>query len=126
ELLLAAHQRIDMLDRRDVRILRSDGARDRNQGLTGGVGDEVQVKIIVRGRHKNSLNFVGTVCGFLWSLTSRKGMCDAWGGISADFLHTTGHQNKSGALSRGKRDCADNPFDKLPTERRKPLKRPGL
>ncbi|MDA9430389.1 hypothetical protein XH88_01020 [Bradyrhizobium sp. CCBAU 51627] len=53
-------------------------------------------------------------------------MRDITGGISADFLHTTARQNKSGAIPGGKRDCADNPLDKLPTERRKPLKRGGL
>ena len=49
-------------------------------------------------------------------------MCDTRGGITANFLHTAARQNKSGALSRQKRDCADNPLDKLPTETRKPLK----
>jgi hypothetical protein len=49
-------------------------------------------------------------------------MRDTRGGISADFLHSTAHQDKSEALPRGKRDCADNPLDKPPTETRKPLK----
>jgi len=49
-------------------------------------------------------------------------MCDTRGGTTANFLHTAARQNKSGALSRQKRDCADNPLDKLPTETRKPLK----
>jgi hypothetical protein len=53
-------------------------------------------------------------------------MRDGWGGISADFLHTTAPQNKSDALRAWKRDYADNPLDKLPTKRRKPLKPPGL
>jgi hypothetical protein len=49
-------------------------------------------------------------------------MCDTRGGTSANFLHTTARQNKSSASPKGKRDCADNPLDKLPTETRKPLK----
>lgn len=49
-------------------------------------------------------------------------MRDTRGGTSANFLHTGAHQNKSGALSRRKRDCADNRLDKLPIETRKPLK----
>jgi hypothetical protein len=49
-------------------------------------------------------------------------MCDSRVGISANFLHTPARRNKSGALPRRKRDCADNPLDKLPTETRKPLK----
>lgn len=49
-------------------------------------------------------------------------MCDTRGGITANFLHTTAHQNKFDALPKGKRDCVDNPLDKLPTETRKPLK----
>jgi hypothetical protein len=49
-------------------------------------------------------------------------MRDTKGGTTADFLHTAARQNKSGALSRQKWDCADNPLDKLPTETRKPLK----
>jgi len=47
---------------------------------------------------------------------------DTKGGITANFVHTTAHQNKSGSPSGGKRDCADNPLDKLPTETCKPLK----
>jgi hypothetical protein len=49
-------------------------------------------------------------------------MCDTGGGTSANFLHTAARQNKSGASPKGKRDCADNSLDKLPTETRKPLK----
>ncbi|MCP3404305.1 hypothetical protein [Bradyrhizobium sp. CCGB01] len=49
-------------------------------------------------------------------------MCDTRGGTSADFLHTAARQNKSGRPPGGKRDCADNRLDKLPTETRKPLK----
>jgi hypothetical protein len=64
----------------------------------------------------------GVACGFLWSLTPWKGMCDTGGGTSANFLHTTAPENNFGALPKGKRDCVDNPLDKLPTETRKPLK----
>jgi hypothetical protein len=49
-------------------------------------------------------------------------MCDTGGGTSANFLHTTAPENNFDALPKGKRDCADNPLDKLPTETRKPLK----
>lgn len=49
-------------------------------------------------------------------------MCDTRDGTSADFLHTGAHQNKSGAVPRGKRDYADNRLDKLPIETCKPLK----
>ncbi|CUT09127.1 hypothetical protein BF49_0207 [Bradyrhizobium sp.] len=53
-------------------------------------------------------------------------MCDTGGGTSANFLHTTALENKFGGLPKGKRDCADNPLDKLPTETRKSLKLTGL
>ncbi|MGY4628488.1 hypothetical protein ACVWY3_006244 [Bradyrhizobium sp. USDA 4486] len=49
-------------------------------------------------------------------------MRDTGGGTSANFLHTAAGQNKSGAQAARKRDCADNPLDKLPTETCKPLK----
>jgi len=48
-------------------------------------------------------------------------MCDTRDGTSANFLHTAAPQNKSGASAGGKRDCPDNPFDKLKTGARKPL-----
>src|SRR5205807_625593 len=44
ELLFGAHQRIDMFDRRDRRILRGRRARDRDQCLAGCVRDEMKVK----------------------------------------------------------------------------------
>ncbi|QOZ50093.1 hypothetical protein XH90_01040 [Bradyrhizobium sp. CCBAU 53338] len=53
-------------------------------------------------------------------------MRDIRGGISADFLHTTAPRNKSDAPRDEKRDYADNPLDRLRTERCKPLKPPGL
>jgi len=46
---------------------------------------------------------------------------DSRGGTSANFLHTAARQNKSGGLSREKRDCADNPLDRLRIKLRKPL-----
>ncbi|MCK1719672.1 hypothetical protein IVA81_18375 [Bradyrhizobium sp. 141] len=49
-------------------------------------------------------------------------MRDTRGGTSANFLHTAARLNKFAGLRGRKRDCADNPLDKLPTERRKPLK----
>jgi len=49
-------------------------------------------------------------------------MCDTGGGTSANFLHTTAPLNKFAGLPGRKRDCADNPLDKLPMESRKPLK----
>ena len=46
ELLLAAHQRIDMFHRRHIGILRGHRARDRDQGFTGRIGNQMKVKII--------------------------------------------------------------------------------
>jgi hypothetical protein len=52
ELLLAAHQRIDMLDRGHIGVLRRDRARDGRQRFAGGIGDEVKVKVAGGfGRH---------------------------------------------------------------------------
>jgi hypothetical protein len=53
-------------------------------------------------------------------------MCDTGGGTTADFLHTAAPENNFDALLKGKRDCVDNPLDKLPTETRKPLKLTAL
>ncbi|QOZ06252.1 hypothetical protein XH96_01035 [Bradyrhizobium sp. CCBAU 51765] len=53
-------------------------------------------------------------------------MCDTRGGTTANFLHTSARQDKSGTLRRGERDCADNPLDKLPTGNRKLLSPDGL
>ncbi len=44
ELLFGAHQRIDVLDRRDGRILRGGRARDRDQRLAGRVRHKMQMK----------------------------------------------------------------------------------
>jgi hypothetical protein len=122
ELLLATHQRIDVLDRGHVGVLGRDRARHGDQRFTGGVGDEVQVEIIVRARHRNSLYGGGADCGFLWSLTPWKGMCDTRDGTTANFLHTAARQNKFARPPPRKRDCADKSLDKLPTGRRKPLR----
>ncbi|PDT89351.1 hypothetical protein CO669_14535 [Bradyrhizobium sp. Y36] len=48
-------------------------------------------------------------------------MRDTGGGTSANFLHTAARQNKSSSLPRWKRDCVDNPLDKLLINTRKPL-----
>ncbi|TFV39833.1 hypothetical protein E4K65_39140 [Bradyrhizobium niftali] len=48
-------------------------------------------------------------------------MRDTRGGTTANFLHTTARENKSGSPPGEERDCADNPLDKLPTGARKPL-----
>ncbi|MEY9180681.1 hypothetical protein ABIG06_002535 [Bradyrhizobium sp. USDA 326] len=53
-------------------------------------------------------------------------MCDTRGGTTANFLHTAARQDNSAALRWGERDCADNPLDKLPTDKRKPLSPGGL
>ena len=55
ELLLAAHQRIDMFDRRHVGILRGHRARHRDQRLTGRIGDEVEMKIVAGRGHREPL-----------------------------------------------------------------------
>lgn len=62
------------------------------------------------------------VCGFLWTLTPRKGLRDTGGGTTANFVHTTAPLNKFDAPEMQTRDSADNPLDKLPTDTRKPLK----
>ena len=46
ELLLGAHQRIDVLDRRDIGVLRRRRARDRDQRLAGRVGDQMQMEVV--------------------------------------------------------------------------------
>ena len=46
ELLARAHQRMHVLDRRHRGILRRRRARDRDQGLAGRVGDQMQMEII--------------------------------------------------------------------------------
>ena len=45
ELLLRAHHRVKMLDRRDIGVLRRGGARDRDQSFTGGVGNQMEMEI---------------------------------------------------------------------------------
>ena len=45
ELLLRAHQRIDMFHRQDLGVLRGRRARNRRQRLAGRVGHEVKVEI---------------------------------------------------------------------------------
>ena len=54
ELLVGAHQRIDVLDRRDGGILRRGRARDRDQRLAGRVRDEMQMKEIAALRHRSA------------------------------------------------------------------------
>ena len=44
KLLFGAHQRIDVLDRRDGRILGRGRTRDRDQCLAGRVGHKMQMK----------------------------------------------------------------------------------
>jgi len=84
-----------MLDRRDVGVLRRDRARHGDQGLTGRVGNEVQMEIIGGGRHENSSDEHWVICECLWSLTPQKGLCDTTGGITAKFLHTVTQKDKS-------------------------------
>ena len=45
ELLLRAHHRIEMLDRRHIGVLRRRRARDRDQRFAGGVGNQMQMEI---------------------------------------------------------------------------------
>ena len=45
KLLLRAHQRIDVLDRRDLGVLRGRGPRYGGQCLTGGIRNEMKMKI---------------------------------------------------------------------------------
>ena len=67
ELFLAAHQRIDVLDRRHVGILRSHRARHRDQGFTGRIGDQVKMKIVAGRGHRDPC----VSCESLWSLPER-------------------------------------------------------
>src|SRR6202034_2886820 len=71
ELLLGANQRMNVLDRHDLRILRGSGPRDRNQRLTGGVGDHMKVKIAGRLRHGIDRSEVDNL-----SMTREKAMAD--------------------------------------------------
>ena len=48
DLRLVAHQRMQMLDRMGVLVLRGDGAADADQRLAGGVGNEVEVEVALR------------------------------------------------------------------------------
>ena len=67
ELLLAAHQRIDMFDRRHVGVLRGHRARHRDQRLTGRIGDQMKMKIIAGRWHRDPC----VSCESLWSLPER-------------------------------------------------------
>ncbi len=69
ELLLAAHQRIDMLDSGHVGILRSDRARHRDQRLAGRIGDQMKMKIIADRGHQIPC----VSCESLWTLPDRIG-----------------------------------------------------
>jgi hypothetical protein len=46
ELLLAAHQGIDMLHRRHIGILRGNRARHGDQSFSGRVGNQMKMKVI--------------------------------------------------------------------------------
>src|SRR5262249_13151849 len=48
KLLVAANERINVLDRRYGQILRRSRTRHRSQGLAGGIGQEVKVKVTAR------------------------------------------------------------------------------
>ena len=69
ELLLAAHQRIDMFDRRHIGVLRRHRPRHRDQGLAGRIGDQVKMKIVAGRGHRDPC----VSCESLWSLTERIG-----------------------------------------------------
>ena len=45
ELLLRAHHRVKMLDRRHIGVLRRGRARDRDQGFAGRVGHQMEMEI---------------------------------------------------------------------------------
>ena len=59
ELLLRAHHRVKMLDRRHIGILRRGRARDRDQGFTGRIGNQMEMEITGVGH----LYSGGTACG---------------------------------------------------------------
>ena len=52
ELFLAAYQRIDVLDRRHIGVLRSYRARHRDQGFTSRIGDQVKMEIVAGRGHR--------------------------------------------------------------------------
>ena len=54
ELLLRSHQRMHVLDRHDLGVLRRRRPRHRNQRLSGGIGDQMQMKIAGRRRHRRA------------------------------------------------------------------------
>ena len=67
ELLLAAHQWINMFHRRHICILRGHRARHRDQGLTGRIGHQVKMKIVAGGWHHDPC----MICESLWSLLKK-------------------------------------------------------
>ena len=62
ELFLAAHQRIDMLDRRDVGILSCHRAGYRYQRLAGRIGHQMEMKVAAGDGHHNPVYPVN-LCG---------------------------------------------------------------
>ena len=77
ELLLAAHQRIDVLHRRHIGVLRRDRPRHRDDGFAGRIGNHVKVKIAAGGGH-HTINPVFTrlreavyCCESMWAETAR-------------------------------------------------------
>ncbi len=85
QLLLGSYQRIDVLHRQHLGVLRGRRARDGRQSLAGRVGDEVQVEIAA-GAMSHDGN--GMTCEFLrrrpWTKAERKGAM----GKRGPALHT--------------------------------------
>ena len=53
KLLVTAHQRVNVLNRRDRQVLGGSGARHRDQRLAGRIGKQMQMKVALRGvRHR--------------------------------------------------------------------------
>jgi hypothetical protein len=61
ELFLCSDEWVHVLDRHNSSVLRRGGASDCNQGLSGRVGDQVQLEIAGRGRHGKNLNNLSAV-----------------------------------------------------------------
>ena len=77
QLLLGADQRIDVLDRARILVLRRGRAAGREQRLAGGVGDQVQVE--------EALGFVHRVRLRLWACVDKPGPVTA-GRLGGDCI----------------------------------------
>ena len=117
ELLAGAHQRVDVLDWRHIGVLRRSGARDREQRLSGCVGDEMQMEKI-SGPVRQSLK----TCGRSGSRPRLQAPCKRSPPYLCQSVHIAAFGTPPAALSH-------DDLDKRPVHRpefqssHKPLKR---